>query len=467
MIAFCVIIILTLPSLIQDGMFMDAMLYSSVAHNQAQGIGSFWFPRYSIHSAQGISTYHDQPPLGVWIQALFFRFLGDSMYVERFYVLLTLCITLVFIYLFWKEVYKEDAHLRKLGWLPMILWITIPVCFWSYSNNMMENTMGVFTSAAAFLLYRSCHRNKSWFFSAFISGIFVFMGTMCKGFPGFFPVALPFLYWLTVRKNNFLMISYQTAVVVLVPLTIYLVLFLIPESRESLTLYLYQNAFLRIKEIPTVDNRFYTLLRLFLELIPPLIIVTVVLFINKVNRSRNNYVKQFREFLFFIIFGLSGSLPLMITLVQKGYYLVPAFPYFAIGFSILISPVIQTWIDRIDVQNLKYKIFLLLSFSLLIGVIGYTSMQKGKIGRDKELIHDVYLIGKVVPDHTTISIAGEWWEERRIQSYLIRYFNITLNPNYQHTFCIVKKSDVSDIPQDFLKMDLPTLQYDLYRRNGN
>jgi hypothetical protein len=42
-------ILIGLPgyTLIQDGMFMDAMLYTSVAHNEAQGIGTFWFPQFS------------------------------------------------------------------------------------------------------------------------------------------------------------------------------------------------------------------------------------------------------------------------------------------------------------------------------------------------------------------------------------------------------------------------------------
>ena len=33
----------TLPFLIQDAMFQDAVLYSGVAHNQSVGFGTFWF----------------------------------------------------------------------------------------------------------------------------------------------------------------------------------------------------------------------------------------------------------------------------------------------------------------------------------------------------------------------------------------------------------------------------------------
>jgi 4-amino-4-deoxy-L-arabinose transferase-like glycosyltransferase len=102
LIAFAAMIGLTLPTLIQDGMFMDAMLYTSVSHNLSMGIGTFWFPEFSVHNVGGLSSFHEQPPLVFGIQSLFYTVLGDSMYVERFYTFLTMVITAFLINLVWK-----------------------------------------------------------------------------------------------------------------------------------------------------------------------------------------------------------------------------------------------------------------------------------------------------------------------------------------------------------------------------
>jgi hypothetical protein len=40
------ILILTISQLIQDGVFMDGMLYISVSKNLADGLGTFWEPQF-------------------------------------------------------------------------------------------------------------------------------------------------------------------------------------------------------------------------------------------------------------------------------------------------------------------------------------------------------------------------------------------------------------------------------------
>jgi 4-amino-4-deoxy-L-arabinose transferase-like glycosyltransferase len=75
-ITVSIVFILTLPTLIQDGMFMDGELYTAVSHNLANGIGTFWFPSFSYHNLAGIKdSFHEQPPLVFGIQALFFKIL--------------------------------------------------------------------------------------------------------------------------------------------------------------------------------------------------------------------------------------------------------------------------------------------------------------------------------------------------------------------------------------------------------
>ena len=148
--------ILTLPVLIQDGMFMDGVLYTAVSHNLANGIGTFWFPSFSFNNLAGIqNSFHEQPPLVFGIQALFFKLLGDSMYVERFYIFLCLLINILLIKKLWELIFKGDEHTKALSWLPVLFWISIPVCFWSFSNNMHENTVSIFILASIIFILRT------------------------------------------------------------------------------------------------------------------------------------------------------------------------------------------------------------------------------------------------------------------------------------------------------------------------
>lgn len=464
LISISVIAGLTLPTLIKDGMFMDAMLYTSVSHNLSQGIGTFWFPQFSEHNIAGLTSFHEQPPLVFGIQSLFYKLFGDSRYVERLYTFLTICITASLIVCLWKTVFKKHETLNKLAWLPLFLWITIPVCFWSYSNNMNENTMGIFTLCSAILTISVIQSEKLKFHLLILSGIFIFLATLSKGIPGFFPIAIPFLYWLTQKNTKFSTASLQTLIIILVPTVIYFILFLIPESKESLSIYLFKRALHRINEIPTVDTRFYILWRIFTELIPQFGLILILFVVAKFKKIKIFTSELNRKSVFFILIGLSGSAPLMLTLVQKGFYFVPALPFFAIGLSILIAPVLFNLIELLNVRSKKYKLLLTSSSILLIAVLVFTSMQKDKFNRNKEQIQDIHLIGAIVPKKVTVSIPIELWNEWDLQCNLIRHYNISLEASDKKEYYIMDRTIATAIPAHYEKIDLGTSKYDLYKR---
>jgi 4-amino-4-deoxy-L-arabinose transferase-like glycosyltransferase len=464
LIAFAAMIGLTLPTLIQDGMFMDAMLYTSVSHNLSMGIGTFWFPEFSVHNVGGLSSFHEQPPLVFGIQSLFYTVLGDSMYVERFYTFLTMVITAFLINLVWKEIYKNDTNLSGLGWLPVILWITIPVSFWSYSNNMHENTMGIFTLTSVWLMYKAMLSPKFKILTWGLAGVFIFLATLSKGIPGFFPVTVPFLFWLTTRKNNFRGVLLQTLILVAVPAIIYAVLFSLPDSRESLSTYLFKRALHRINEVPTVDSRFWIIYRLFTELLLQIIFVAIFITIARFKKIKTYISGDIRQPVFFLSVGLSASAPLMLTLVQKGFYFVPALPFFAIGLAMLVAPALFSMTSRIDVQSKKYRILLLASSFLFLGATTFALMQKGKTSRDKDLLHDVYLIGATLAKGTSISIPVEMWDDFSLQCYLSRYFSISLEAKIMRGYYIQDNTTHTHTPADYEKTDLKTTRYDLYKR---
>jgi hypothetical protein len=462
---FSVLILLTVPKLIQDGMFLDGMLYTCVSHNMGNGTGSFWFPQYSpSYFNAGSPFFLEHPPLVFGIQSLFFRLLGDSMYVERFYTFLTLCITAFLINVLWRTIFEKEEAMKKISWLPILLWITIPSISWSYSNNMMENTLGIFTLSAVIIIYKAVESSQNKFGTLVVSGVFIFLATMSKGVPGFFPIAMPFLHWIIFRKKSFLKVLLQTLLILSVPTILYFILFNLPQSHESLLFYLTKRLLGRINDSPSVDNRFFILKRLLTELIPQILFTLIIILVTKLKKSNVPLISNIACAALFFSIGLAASVPMIFTLVQSGFYLVPSFPYFAIGFSIFISRIVLNYKEGLINKNRQFKICRILSIVLFFFAICFSLMQKGKTLRDRDLLHDVHAIGNTIPKKSAISVNQDIANTYVLGCYFIRYYNISLYVDEPKDYLMINKSGESPVSTDFEKLNIETKLYDVYRK---
>jgi hypothetical protein len=464
LIAISVILGLTLPTIIQDGMFMDGMLYTCVSKNLANGIGTFWFPVFSKFGFGGLTTFHEHPPLVFGIQSVFFKILGNGMYTERIYILVTILCTASLIISIWKHTNKNLGEV-EIAWLPLLLWITIPVCFWSFSNNMQENTMGIFILISVLFYLKSIQNEKKAFLYLLCSGVFIFLATFSKGIPGFFPLAAPFMYWLSTKKISFKKSILHSFFLLSIPVMIYAILISFPQAKASLSNYLLKRVLHRIGEDPTVDSNFYILGRIVLELLIPIVIVSCVFLLSKKKFPIKSEKKSLA--LFFILVGLTGVLPLMFTKVQKGFYFIPSLPFFAIGFSLLISEPVYLW--SLKVLSSKFKKGLTLFSALFFcGVIIFSISNIGKKSRDADMLNDVSEFGKVIPEFSLVNISEHRWNDWPLQCYLIRYHNISIDPrNTKNEYRIIDKNAPDSTVVNYTKVELPTQLFDLYRLNKN
>lgn len=457
-----VMFLLTLPSLMQDGMFMDAMLYTSVSRNLSNGIGTFWFPYFDPHNIIGLSSFHEQPPLAFGIQALFFKIVGDHLYMERLYTLFTLCTTAFLIHGLWQQVNDKMIAYKPMSWLPILLWITIPVCFWSYSNNMHENTMGIFILLSVMLMYKALQSEKHLFLHWVLAGVLVGMAALCKGFPGLFPLSFPFLYWAVMRQNSFKKMALQTAILLCTLGTVGFLLYLYPPSRESLSIYLFKRAFARIDSAHTVDSRFFILFRLLSELLPQIGFTCLFFLISRIKKIKFLAGDTQKKALLFLMLALCGTLPLMLTKVQNGFYMVGAFPYFAIAFALLNVQVLFALISKISKASLTKLTGI--SILLFAAVLLFSFSKIGDTVRDKTLLHDVHVIGKNIPAHTSMAAPKSVYLNWTLGCYLVRYYNISLNMNDTNQYYLSDKNQKIEVLYPLQKMDLPLELFDLYKK---
>jgi len=94
-------------NLFSDGMFMDGLIYSAIANNLSEGMGSFWDLQFGevweVH-------FREHPPLSMYIESIFHRIFGASFLVERFYSFGIYLATLYALFLLWIEIKQPTKY---------------------------------------------------------------------------------------------------------------------------------------------------------------------------------------------------------------------------------------------------------------------------------------------------------------------------------------------------------------------
>jgi chromate transport protein ChrA len=136
----------------------------------------------------------------LFLESFAFKLFGDSMYSERIFSLLMMVFNGLLIRAIWNLVTNKEV--AKFTWLPLFFFFGIPIVAWVFQNNMIEQTLSVFTLLSVyFVLIAFKKRARSWLFFA-CSGAFVFLATFTKGVPGLFPIVAPLIYYLVFKKPS-------------------------------------------------------------------------------------------------------------------------------------------------------------------------------------------------------------------------------------------------------------------------
>ena len=413
-------------SLLTEGMFLDGVLYACISRNMAVGMGSFWNPFYT----QTIGpVFHSHPPLAFGLEALFFKLLGDHWWVEKAYSALTFLLTALLIALIW----KRSTNNFRWAWLPLLFWLAIPIVSWSATNNLLENTMSVFVMLSVYLMIVSYQRNsKLWLF---LAGIALFAAFLSKGFTGLFPLVFPIIYCIFDDKRRWIQGPIDT-LLLLVTLAVLLgVMFLVfPSSFAYLKDYINLQVIGGGLHEATVSTRFYIVFSLLLQLIAPLVIFAIILIMSKIINKDKHKVFEFapdkKHFFSFLILGLTGVLPIMLSVKQRDFYMLAALPFFALAFGHLSLSMVNMMLLEIRPKTRNWMM-IASSVVLLVGMVLNIS-HIGKYGRDEALIEEVKNRMAEADGENIIEITPEEYTQWAKHAYYMRYGKISLNPNEQH-----------------------------------
>ena len=194
---------------------------------------------------------------------------------------------------------------------------------------------------------------------------------------------------------------------------------------------------------------FFEFLNLYTYFSYSLLIIFLLLFSFK-NASLPNFKKRNKWIALFILLGISGVLPMIISLKQGGFYILTALPFFSIALALLTVPIFHYVFSQI---NKKVILLFLVSLIIYLGpfiststtfLIPYTQYmsfnsikyQYERIARDKPLLEDIYLIMDKVQRNTRMNI--DFQTNWSIHGYFARHGNISLDtdPRNQHNYLI-------------------------------
>lgn len=451
---------LLIPHLVQNGMFLDGVTYSAISRNLAEGYGSIWKPHFTETL---YPVFYEHPPLVFAIQSLFFEVLGDSIYTERIFSFFNAVLTAWGIVLCWR-LFEKRTHPGGFSWMPVLIWITTPLVFWSYRNNMLENTLSAFTVFAVYFILKGLFQKKR--YGIIIGSMLITAAFLSKGFPGLFPMIITLVYSITIRHQKDRIPYIDIFINLLLPGILLFILFaLFPELKNNISHYVDQQlipALSNEREV-TTQNRFHILFQLFMQLLLP---VLLSIFLVLYPRKAKNITLPWNIILFFTLIGISASFPLIVSLKQRGFYLVPSIPYFAMAITSIFVPYLKKFLFAIS-KNVMYLIQAV-SITLLIFTLSYSVFKFGDYSRDEEILKDVYRLSASVPEGSVLSAEEALCSEWGLISYLSRIHSISLDcTNQREYFLIRKETEMPPEWRGYQKVKLNLEGYELNSKRNN
>ncbi len=400
-------------------MFLDGVTYASIARNLAQGRGRFWEPHYT---ATIYPAFHEHPPLAFWLQAQWFRLLGDHWFVERAYSAAAAGLIALLIVTTWRAVHATP-DLHEQDWLPVALWIAAPVVSWSIVGNLLETTVAVFvTAAVAVLIVGARGSVRAALAGGILSGLSVVGAALSKGPVGLFPLAaVPALSLLRGLRPRSLW--YAAAAQWISMSVCGALLYAVPESRDSLSRYLHEQVVTALAGRREVSAGPLTIIVALVQgVLVPMGIVAAA--IGAVARRWERFAAGERSVAAaFLVLGLCGTLPILISPKQTGHYLMPAVPFYAIAAGAALSPTVARLRERLCSRD-AVRIVRMATGALVLGALVAAALPVFE--REPARLAQLERLAAVAPRGATAGICpatnADWglhaWFQRRFEMSL-------------------------------------------------
>ena len=453
-------LVLIITPLFQKGSFIDAMLYKTVAYNFSTGNGTFWSMKYTNTSMQ---FFCEQPPLYPALLGSFYSWLGTHYLVDRFFTFLQLIILFAFI---WRICKKLFSHHNNYFLLVSFFLVTVQVFCWTFANQVIE-TLVILICAIALDVFLDFNK-RGRLLSLVMFAIFILLLFLAKGFQSCFLLVLPLTYYALNKNLKKPFLYYTVAILIVLGLIWALLVYFVPAVKWY-QCYYQARLVLTMQNVGATTRHHYDIvLKFFVEALVPLLITAGLVLYLKIKKQyplRLLFQKIIKNTfaISFLITAMAGSLPFALSLVQRAFYLVPAYLSFSLFILIGFKPYWYFWFRGIarffskkGVQLASFFLFTLALIYFLVSVHTYK--------REEPLASDLEIISPYFKKGDKVMIRSDVWNYFNLHSCLYMQKEVSLSAEHTFSgFLIAYKSDpVSDEKGQVKKINLPTRELDLY-----
>jgi len=118
---------------------------------------------------------------------------------------------------------------------------------------------------------------------------------------------------------------------------------------------------------------------------------------------------------------------------QSGFYILPTYPFFAIGAGILMHPLLDSIFINMNYRSKGFLFFKWIGYGIFfIGII-LSIYFSDRYSRDKIKIKDTYSILPEIPKGSIININPDMFEDWSLHGYFGRFKNISLDPDLNNS----------------------------------
>ena len=421
-LALVILMSLTIPRMVQRGMFVDGVTYAALSRNLAIGVGSLWAP---VYTETFYSRFFEQPPLGFALQAAAFFLLGDHLYVERGFAVCVFLLHALLIAGVWRELMPRDYD-----WLPTFFWVLPAVVTWAVVNNMLENTQSLLTTTAVYALLRarrapSAGATAGWSVAA---GLAVVAATLVKGPVGLFPLAVPPLMALLLDGNRHRRPVHWAAMVAGLSASVVvcgLFLFLQEAPRFAL------GEFVRTHLAPALSGSrgdtwsASTAARHFVFGILSRLVLAVGLV--WLFRPRGNAARPPLDpaTWFFLGTAAVASVPLLASRKLAGHYFLGSLPFYALAAASTALPVIMSRRTR-PPRRWARAAPVAIAGGLIVAAVLILTLHGTLEPRDRRVIGSFDAIAGTLPRATTVGTCETSTPNWGLVAYAQRFFRVSL-----------------------------------------
>ena len=163
----------------------------------------------------------------------------------------------------------------------------------------------------------------------------------------------------------------------------------------------------------------------------------------------------------FMVLALTGVIPMMVSMKQRGFYIITVFPIVALAVGVAMEPLL----NNIRTNMFFERFVKTIAVVMLVAAIVLNVSFAGKTGRDVNLLEDVHSISSQIPEGSIIGTSTAITSEWSMMAYFYFYKKISFDSPKEYPYYLCGKNDTP--PDSSYMLCVKGNDYQLFKKDSN